>query len=428
MSIRNIKRLVKIVIYISLALLITLQPTLNVAHADSSNNVLYFGDSVPCGKDNGYIPNTSSKWNPCALITMPGLIASLIPKDNPHNGWELGKFFVKGFSAKTESDINYYSKNMVVFLKNVGDELSFGFNLKQDISRLNNTPSLFIEDDRKIIQDCWIQEPYYKADFHHGLLMILHTDFKGETKIIKYHDFLKAVQVGADTEVMLFEEGDYRLILCYEIYVKRSGFNWLLDWTDPNGTWYDYRMESYFSVRNGNCMAFPIELNSGSELMNNSVTQRGFRIDFAQSHYLNVIVKKENINANLSGLVVDTRFNGLVSDGSEFTDEGKYTITIQNQYTGITTQKIIYIGNDPIMKCNTVTGKSINEIKKLLAQGYQISKDGQIVSDASVNGEDNNVKTIDDETLSSWMIALIVILPLLVVVGTLVIFWLKRRV
>ena len=33
------------------------------------------------------------------------------------------------------------------------------------------------------------------------------------------------------------------------------------------------------------------------------------------------------------GLIEDTRFNGPAKDGAKYTDDGIYTITVQNEYT-----------------------------------------------------------------------------------------------
>ena len=350
------------------------------ASAETEDNVTYFGTVVPCGKDNGYKPNTKSSWNPWTLLTLPGTIMGLIPDDDPHKGWALGSFYVKGFSDSTTSSRNAYCENMPVYLKNSG-EVTFGFKLDQDINKLNGNKNLVIADDKAVVQDCWIDDPYYKADFHHGMLMIVRTDHKGKQSIVTYTDFLAGLSVG-ETQISILEEGDYRVILCYEIY-KKTGWNWVTDWMDPNGSWFDYRLESYFSVRSGDCMVYPTELDTDAELYNKNTTEKGFKC-VAQSKYLSMTVKKEVLNSDGTDIVEDTRFNVAVSDGAVFAEEGKYTITAANPYTNAVTQKIIYVGTNKVMKCNAVTGKSIKEINELVASGYAIASDGTLsVSDSA---------------------------------------------
>ena len=346
-------------------------------NAASKDNAFYFGEAVTCGKDNGYIPNTTSAWNPLTLCTPIGMILGAIPDEDPHHGWELGKFYVNGFSGKYVSAQNSYNKEVTTFTKNVGDTVEFGFRLDQDINKLNGNGSLSISDDRKIVQDCWVKEPYFKANFGHGLLMVIHTDYQGNEKRVEYIDFLNGLTQGANTTIQLFEEGDYRVILCYEIY-KSTGWNWITDWADPNGSFFNYRMEYFFSIRNGNCMVYPFEVETERELFNECITEKGFRVDLANSRYLKMTVKKEIMNDTGDGLVLDTRFHKDVADGTTFTDEGKYTITVTNPYTEVQTEKVIYVGKDRVMKANAVTGKSITEINTLVENGYRINKKGEI--------------------------------------------------
>lgn len=364
--------------FIMILLINTLYFPVQAAEQNPSDSpIYYFGKTVTCGKDNGYIPNTESEWNPWTLLTPIGWVMGAIKDKDPHYGWELGKFYVRGYTGNYVSNQNSYSKDLTTFTKNVGDKIEFGFRLDQDINKLNGKSSLVISDDRKIIKDCWIKEPYFKADFRHGLLMIVHTDYQGNEKVITYVDFLNGIGQGANTKVELFEEGDYRVILCYEIYVK-DGWNWITDWVDPNGSYFNYRMESCFSIRNGNCMVFPFEIDSNRELTNECLTEKGFRIDLAKSRYLNVTVKKEVLNETEDDLAFDTRFNKDVIDGAEFTDDGKYTISVTNPTTGAITEKVIYVGKNKVMKANAVTGKTISEINELVGNGYRITKNGEL--------------------------------------------------
>jgi hypothetical protein len=64
-----------------------------------------------------------------------------ITKDDIHNKWTLGNFFVSGFTSHTEKNGN------IVFLKNVGDVVTLWFKLSQDINALNNDKNLSITAD-----------------------------------------------------------------------------------------------------------------------------------------------------------------------------------------------------------------------------------------------------------------------------------------
>lgn len=154
-----------------------------------------------------------------------------------------------------------------------------------------------------------------------------HNNVKTEPTI--YTNYLEAnTSIGADTKVQLFEEGDYEVALDYQVtsdeLINKTGH---------------YRIFFRFSVRNGNCMVYPFDIKTGNELTNSSMTENGFRLDLAKSRYLKINLKREILKDSADGLVEDTRSNGPVKDGAEYTDEGIYTITVSNEYTGQLTTK-----------------------------------------------------------------------------------------
>ena len=408
MTMQRHKTLLVCAILLLLGLSFILSPFVVSASAeeDNTDQIKYFGTAVACGKDNGYRQQAI--------------------KDDPHKGWTLGSFFVKGFSGVTQSKINAYNKDMPVYLKNAGDTVTFGFKLDQNIDKLNGNKKLKIADDKKVVQDCYVADPYVQGDFHKGVLIIVHTDANGKEKISTYRDFLKGKSVGANTEVQLFEEGDYRVILAYEIY-RDDAFNFLRDWANPNGSWFDYKIEEYFSVRNGNCMIYPMDVQSGSELTNKSCSKAGFRVDLAKSNYLQLSVKKENLNSNKTDIVEDIRFNKIVSDGTKFVDEGKYTITAKNVYTNLTTEKVIYVGDNPIMICNATTGLSVPKINGYLQSGYTLSLDGTLKdstgavhSNYYANSYVESANGSNAET-NVWMIVAIVSIVVIAVGGIVIV-------
>lgn len=131
--------------------------------------------------------------------------------DDPHYGWELGQFFVSGYTRDTQD-----GNKTPVFLKNVGDQITLWFNLKQDIDQLNGSDQLEIVADK----DGYDQQfQTNKTNTGRGMLLIRYTDEQGvkhEPEI--YTNYLAAnVSTSANTVVKLFEEGDYEVALDYRI-------------------------------------------------------------------------------------------------------------------------------------------------------------------------------------------------------------------
>ena len=284
-----------------------------------------------------------------------------ITKDDAHYGWDLGNFFVSGYTDEVKG-----SDGNMVFLKNVGDKVTLWFRLNQDINKLNGNSKLSITADGTG-SDQYFETP--TMDFGRGTLIIRYTDHnnvKAEPTI--YTNYLEAnTSIGADTKVQLFEEGDYEVALDYQITDDQL--------IDKIG---HYRIFFKFSIRNGNCMVYPFDVATGSELTNSSMTENGFRLDLAKSRYLKVNLKREMLTESADGLVEDTRFNGPARDGAEYTDEGIYTITVTNEYTGQFTVKKIYVGTNNVLRAHMTTGLSIPEINNLVDQGATIADDGTI--------------------------------------------------
>ncbi len=310
----------------------------------------------------------------------------LIDKNDVHYGWELGDFFVSGYTDEVaDADGN------VVFLKNVGDKVTLWFKLNQNINGLNGKENLFISADTEGY-DQYFETP--KMNFGRGVLIIRYTDYnnvKSEPTI--YTNYLEAnASVGADTKVQLFEEGNYEVALDYEITSDEL--------IDKIG---HYRIFFNFSVRNGNCMVYPFDVKTGSELTNSSMTENGFRLDLAKSRYLKINLKRETLKDSADGLVEDTRFNGPAKDGAEYTDEGIYTITVRNEYTGQSTTKKIYVGTNSILRAHMATGLSIPEINGLVADGAIILENGTIQPVTVTPIEKSADSSKDDSTTSSTL-------------------------
>lgn len=288
--------------------------------------------------------------------------------NDPHYGWELGQFFVSGYTRDTEDN-----DDTPVFLKNVGDQITLWFNLKQDIDQLNGSDSLEIAADK----DGYDQQfQTKKTNTGRGMLLIRYTDEQGvkqEPEI--YTNYLAAnVSTSANTVVKLFEEGDYEIHLDYRI---KSTPRKIKD-IEVVPEYSDYQISFKFKVRNGNCMVFPFDLVTGAELSNSSITENGFRLDMAKSRYLNIDVQKSVVTQSADGYIEDVRFNRPAKDGDEYEDEGIYVFDVKNLFTGEHTTKTIYVGSTDYMKALAVNNYTVSQLNEELKRGKKIQSDGSL--------------------------------------------------
>lgn len=338
----------------------------------AEDQVYYLGSTVNAGTDDGYSKD-----------------GALTEKD-PHYGWSLGRFYVTGFTNVQREG------NKVTFLKTAGDDIKLKFRLDQEIDQLNGDEALSINDDSNGYDQRF---GITKSDtgFGRGALIIRQTDYQNnESAPQVFVNYLVGIQKDAETDVSSFAEGDYEVVLDYEIKKdarKTPGIGPIpsISILPEYG---NYTIRFSFSVRNGNTMVFLLDSKTGSELTNSSVTENGFTVDFAKSRYLDIFVKRSVLSDSGQELV-DIRSNEPASDGKSYTDPGIYTITAVNPSTSQTTEKVIYVGSDPLLKCYAITGYSLEQIQDMLDQGATISEDGSIVWPTPVNP----VKSGADETV-----------------------------
>lgn len=343
----RIKRVLFAVLCAVAALSVAL-PTITLADDSNSNgskdNKYYYDKVVNTGLDNGYSESNSIK------------------ESDPHFGWKLGRFVVSGFTSRAGDDVP-------VFLKNSGDQVELSFQLNQNIDSLNG------DDKRKISGDGNGYDEYFgipKTDFGHGTLITKHTDYQNaSTEPTVSTEYLSSIEVGANTHIDMYEEGDYEVALDYEIESPgllpfRPAYN-------------NYRIFFKFKVRNSNTMMFLFDTATNNELFNGSVTSSGFRIDMAGSHYLDVSVKREVLDSTGDGLTEDVRFNKTATDGAVFEDEGIYTVTVKNPNTGEeATTKRIYVGTNDAMKASVANNMTLAEAQRQIAEGATVADDGTL--------------------------------------------------
>lgn len=346
-----------VLVLVLVALLtIVLHPSYAWAAGESAMYYYYEDEvhAVNTGLDNGYTG------------------ASGIGHEDLHFGWGLGSFYVTGFTRQTTVD------GRTVYLKNVGDTVTLGFRLDQDINQLNGDQTLSIARDENGYDE---RLGVPQTDFGRGTLVIRKTDYQNHVEDAQvYCDYLEGVEVGALTQIDLLEEGDYEVALNYEVREDPRivlGISVLPHFES-------YRLEFNFSIRNGNCMVYPFDVTTGSELTNAAFTESGFYLDLAYSRYLEVNVIRQVLDDSGTELVEDTRFNRPARDGEQYTEEGVYVIEVTNPSTGQSTTKTIYVGTDPLLRSHAATGRPIGEIQEMVDEGAEIADDGTIVSQSGV--------------------------------------------
>ena len=338
--------------FLTVVLLMTTISAMAEENDNHSGNRFYLGESVKTGWDNGYKGEEK------------------ITEGDVHFNWKIGEFYVDGFTSTVKGD-----DDTPIFLKNVGDKVQLWFSLKQNIDKLNNDENLSISEDSNG-SDEYFSVP--KTNFGRGVLIIRKTDYtNAKNDPIIYKDYLAAkASPDADTEVELCEEGDYEVALDYEI---KNDPRKIFD-VSIIPTYSNYKIFFKFSVRNGNSMVYPFDIKTKGELSNTSVTENGFYLDFANSRYLDINIKKEVLNEGANGLAEDVRFNRPAKDGEEYTEEGIYTITSSNRYTGQLTTKRIYVGNNDVLKAVAATGLSVKEVNDYIASsGAKVESNGAIL-------------------------------------------------
>lgn len=306
------------------------------------------GSKINTGKDNGYSGNEP------------------IEKDDPHFSWDIGYFYINGYTRETVA-----ADQTPVFLKNVGDKVTLWFHLSEDITKLNGNEFLAISEDTNGYDRAF---EIKQTNFEHGTLIIQYTDSQGETQEpIIYTDYLAAnARTGANTKVQLFEEGDYVVSLDYEIKSMGGPLNQIASYNN-------YKIMFEFSIRNGNCMVYPFDSLTGAELADNAITENGFKLDMAKSKYLTIDVQRSVLIVGTDGyLTEDVRFNRPAKDGETYTSEGIYTFKVTNLYTDENTTKTIYVGSNSYLRALSATGMSIEELNAEIEKGAIVRENGTI--------------------------------------------------
>lgn len=290
-----------------------------------------------------------------------------IKSDDPHNDWTLGKFYVSGYTDVT------YDGSVPVFLKVPGDKAALWFSLEHALDKCNGRTDVKVEYISSG-SDIYFGTPTIN-DFGRGALIIRKTDKNNKKERYIYTNYLEAsATAGANTRVDLFEEGDYEVALDYQLHYDKP----FVFGTTTTKT-LTYRVFFKFKVRNGDVSAFIRDVDTNQFITNGNIAENGFYIDVANSQYLTLFIKREILSESLDGLVEDTKFSGVAKEGRHYTDEGIYTVTVNNLATGDSVEKKVYVGDSDILKAHVTTGVSISEINERLAAGAYIDASGYII-------------------------------------------------
>lgn len=295
-------------------------------------SIYYFSEeAVNAGVDTGYAKQDT------------------ISGDDKHFGWRLGRFFLTGFTRVTADE-----NQQPVFIKTLGDSVTLWFDLEQDIDALNGNAQLSLAADANGYDQ---QFGIPKTNFGRGTLIVRHTDYQNaKNEPAVYTDYLLAKgTTGANTRIVLHEEGDYEVALDYEV---QDG-----ELTHITSKFGNYRIFLRFSIRNGNCMVYPFDLLTGAELQNTSVAEAGFSLDLARSRYLDINFRRAVLVETANGVIEDERFNRPAKDGDRYTQEGIYTISVSNRYTGESTTKTIFVGSQELRETYVRNGFSLERLK-----------------------------------------------------------------
>lgn len=274
-----------------------------------------------------------------------------IENNDCHYGWDLGKFFVSGYTTSTVD-----ASGTPIFLKNQSDKISLWFNLAQDIDKLNQKKALSIVEDEGYDQ-------YFetkKMDLGRGALIIRYTDYenvKQESKV--YTNFLEENAIlGKDQRIQFLGEGDYEVALDYEVKNdKRNIFGLSVL---PEYSY--YRIYFKFSVRNADSNVRLYDVNDNTKLKTNDSTENGFELNQKLSRYLDVEVKHEIYDAEKNSFTEDKNLKTNAKNGGKYTDEGFYLITAKNRYTDSQTNRIVYVGKNAFLQECAQSGMMPDEI------------------------------------------------------------------
>lgn len=292
---------------------------------------------------------------------------------------------IGGFSATT------LHNGERVFLKTSPSVPTLSINVKADLNNLGGSGAYVCADIATVASDFG-----YRGRVGKGLLIVEHIDYTGKKQTFATPDLFTVLNDNGDIIPAVFgAEGHYRIAVLFETerYVKT-----VKEWVSPFKkkkkkifAYNNYVISAEFSILNGNAMVFAFD-SAGNEIYNGSVVSDGFFLDLAESHYLDLQIKKEVVRSSgFLGETTDTRFNTVGEDKRFYNQNGLYTITVTNPVTGATTTKKILVAGDGDTELkNTVAtthAEDFPELASALASESTKNKSEETANDTYLTAE-----------------------------------------
>lgn len=273
-------------------------------------------------------------------------------EDDPHTGWEMGYFTVSGYDSYTESD------GTPVFLTDDSGFAVLNFTLLQDIDCLAGDSDLSVADAGQSSDE---QSGISRQNFGRGTLIVQYSDGDGNVLEPEVNaDFLEAAAQNETEQVLTCQEGDYTITLDYRLVDQSAYFG--IFYFGPSYT--DYQIRFHFSVRSGLCDVNLEDLGTGETLEDRASTSTGFFLCADTSSYLQIQYTRQRLIGSPDGWTLEEVGSGTARRQQEFTEEGIYTLTMQNVYTGETRYKTIYVGTDEASSEFTASGSTVENFRK----------------------------------------------------------------
>ena len=295
--------------------------------------------------------------------------------EDPHSGWELGRFSVGADTVTTDAD------GTPVFLIQSGEQASLNYTLLQNIDALHGSSSLSILSD----SSGYDAKLDASADsFGRGALIIRCTNADGTVDDpIVYTDFLAScASLNSEACILTLGEGDYEVALDYGMESSRMeffGYHFM-----PQNSY--YRTSFRFSVRYADCPLTLIEHGSEQTLDSCATTESGFYCSVNGAQYLELSVARKVWDENENNLVY-TDFFSDISCGTVFLGEGLYEITAHNPVTDVSTGAVIYVGSDPILQDYAASSCStpLSELRTAYAAAHAETTDADNPQESSTD-------------------------------------------
>ena len=339
--------------------------------------------------------------------------AKALAVGDPLVGVNVAEIKLSNFSSTT---IKYGKR---YFLKTVPDVPVLSIGLKTDLNNLGGSGAWVNEDG-----DTRIPDYGFVGNIGYGWLGISYTDYQGKVQTVAIKDVFKKVKNNTSfTPAWFGTEGSYKISLCFEAKRQTGTYkNWHNPFyytNDPTYGYTNYRIDAQFEIRNANAQVFAFD-SKGNELQNGSVCSE-FTLDFANSRYLQINIKREvAVNSNELMESTDVRFNSVGVDKRTYNTPGVWTVTARNEVTGDSTiRRILVIASNDTEEANALkaaTSKKYSEFSSLTVKqnNESVSSSGKTTISESKNTSENKDGIVVAIIVSATVIVLAVIISTII--------------